>query len=182
MFSQSVLSPRMFGCHLTVWCWEGLGAGEEGDDRGWDGWMVSLTRWMWVWVNSGSWWWTGRPGVLQFMGLRRVGHDWATELNWTELTVIVILTLGSGFSFQTSSHGEKPRNLRLCFPSWLPSSVLIEQLLLSSWKFDNDKPLWPVVVGQRLSRGWLIMAMAWFLTLNYNLRLNSVLWWLWVLT
>ena len=60
----------------------GLGAGGEGDDRGWDGWMASPTRWMWVWVNSGSWWWTRRPGVQQFMGLQRVGHDWATELNW----------------------------------------------------------------------------------------------------
>ena len=68
-----------------LWCWEGLGAGGEGEDRGWDGWMASLTLWTWVWVNSRSWWWTGRPGVLQFMGSRRVGHDWATELNWTEL-------------------------------------------------------------------------------------------------
>ena len=67
-----------------LWCWEGLGAGGEGDNRGWDGWMASLTRSTWVWVNSGSWWWTGRPGVLQFMGSQRVGHDWATELNWTE--------------------------------------------------------------------------------------------------
>ena len=67
-----------------LWCWEGLGAEGEGDDRGWDGWMASLTRWMWVWVNSGSWWWTGRPGMLQFMGSQIVGHDWATELNWTE--------------------------------------------------------------------------------------------------
>ena len=58
------------------------GAGGEGDDRGWDRWMASLTRWTWVWVNSGSWWWTGRPGVLRFMGLQRVGRDWATELNW----------------------------------------------------------------------------------------------------
>ena len=49
-----------------------------------DGWMASLTRWTWVWVNSGSWWWTGRPGVLWFMGSQRVRHDWATELNWTE--------------------------------------------------------------------------------------------------
>ena len=65
------------------WCWEGLGAGGERDDRGWDGWMATLTRWMWAWVNSGSWWWTGRPGVLQFMGLQRVGHDWVTEFNWT---------------------------------------------------------------------------------------------------
>ena len=67
------------------WCWEGLAAGGEGDDRGWDGWIASPIWWMWVWVNSGSWWWTGRPGVLQFMRSQRVGHDWATELNWTEL-------------------------------------------------------------------------------------------------
>ena len=126
------------------WCWERLKAGGEGDDSGWDGWMASLTQWTWVWVNSGSWWWTGRPGVLRFMGsrrvdslektlmlgeiegrrrrrrlrmrwldgitdsmdvscvdsgrwwwtgrpgvlrfmgLQRVGHDWATELNWTD--------------------------------------------------------------------------------------------------
>ena len=66
------------------WCWEELGAGGEGDDRGWDGQMASPTRWTWVWVNSGSWWWTGRPGVLRFMGSQRVGHDWATELNWTD--------------------------------------------------------------------------------------------------
>ena len=63
------------------WCWEGLGAGGEGDDREWDGWMASLTQWTWVWVNSRSWWWTGRPCVLQFMGSQRVGHDWGTELN-----------------------------------------------------------------------------------------------------
>ena len=64
------------------WCWERLKAGGEGDDRGWDGWMASLTQWTWVWVDSGSWWWTGRPDVLRFLGLQRVGHDWATELNW----------------------------------------------------------------------------------------------------
>ena len=63
------------------WCWDRLKAGER-DDRGWDGRMVSLTQWTWVWVNSGSWWWTGRPGMLQSMGSQRVGHDWATELNW----------------------------------------------------------------------------------------------------
>ena len=60
----------------------GIGAGGEGDDRGWDGWMVSPTRWTWVWVNFGNWWWTGRPGVLRFMGLQRVGHNWGTELHW----------------------------------------------------------------------------------------------------
>ena len=58
--------------------------GGEGDNRGWDGWMASLTQWMWVWVNSGSWWWTGRPSVLWFVGSQRVRHDWATELNWID--------------------------------------------------------------------------------------------------
>ena len=62
------------------WCWEGLGA-EEGDDRVWDGWMASPTQWIWVWVNSGSWWWTGRPGMLWFVGSQRFRHDWETELN-----------------------------------------------------------------------------------------------------
>ena len=66
------------------WCWEGLGSGGEGDDRGWDGWMASLTRCTWVWVDSRSWWWTGRPGILQFMGSQRVRHDWVTKLNWTD--------------------------------------------------------------------------------------------------
>ena len=65
------------------WCWERLKAGGEGDDRGWDGWMPSPTQWTWVWVNSRSWRWTGKPGMLQSMGSQRVGHDWATEMNWT---------------------------------------------------------------------------------------------------
>ena len=63
------------------WCWEALGAGGEGDDGGWDGWMASLTQWTWVWVNFGSWWWTGRPGVLRFLGSQRARHKWVTELN-----------------------------------------------------------------------------------------------------
>ena len=85
-------TPILWPLHVKSWligkdsCWEGLGAGGKGDDRGWDGWMASLTRWAWVCVNSGSWWWTGRPGVLRFMGSEGVRHDWATELNWTELS------------------------------------------------------------------------------------------------
>ena len=84
-----VLWPPHAKCWLIGkdWCWEGSGPGGEGEDRGWDGWMASLTRWTCVWVNSRRWWWTGRPGVLQFMGLQRVGHDWETELNWTEWMV-----------------------------------------------------------------------------------------------
>ena len=68
------------------WCWERLRAGGERDDRGWDGWMASLTQWHGFCVDSGTWWWTGRPGVLQFMGLKRVKHDWATKLNWVKET------------------------------------------------------------------------------------------------
>ena len=66
-------------------CWKRLKAGGEGDNRGWNGSMASPTQWTWVWVNSGSSWWTVRPGMLQSMASQSVGHDWATELNWTEL-------------------------------------------------------------------------------------------------
>ena len=67
---------------LATWpcCWERLKARGERDDRGWDNWTASLTQCTWVWVSSRSWWWTGRPGVLQFMGSQRVWHDWVTEL------------------------------------------------------------------------------------------------------
>ena len=64
------------------WCWERLRAGGEGDYRGWAGWMASLTQCTWVWIGSGSWWWTGRPGMLRSMRSQRVRHNWATELNW----------------------------------------------------------------------------------------------------
>ena len=63
------------------WCRKRLRVGEEGHDRRWDGWIASPTQWTWVWVNSRSWWWSGRPGVLQFMGLQRIGHDWMTSLS-----------------------------------------------------------------------------------------------------
>ena len=64
-----------------LWCWARLKAG-EGDNKGRDGWMASQTWWTWVWASSGSWWCTGKPGVLQSMGSQRVGHDWGTKLNW----------------------------------------------------------------------------------------------------
>ena len=75
-------------CHLMwrtdsiPWCWARLKAEGEGEDRGWDGWMVSPTWWPWIWANSWSWWWTGKPGVLQSVGSQRVGHDSVSELNW----------------------------------------------------------------------------------------------------
>ena len=72
-------------CWKRPWCWERLKSGGEGDDRGWDGWMASPTRWTWILLSSGSWWWTGKPGILQSMGSQRVEHDWVTEQNWTKL-------------------------------------------------------------------------------------------------
>ena len=76
-----------------------------------DGWMASPTRWTWVWVNSVSWWWTGRPGVLWFMGLKRVGHDWATEVNWTELNIgiMIIFSLRCYRKTQTNFFGQTNR-------------------------------------------------------------------------
>ena len=68
------------------WCWERLRAGREGDTRGWDCWMASPTQWTWVWVDSGSWWWTVRPGMLQSMVSQRVRYDW---VNWTELKIVL---------------------------------------------------------------------------------------------
>ena len=83
--------PDVKSCHWKwPWCWERLKVGREGDARGWDGWMASLTQWTWVWASSGNWWWTGRPGVLQSMGSQRVRHDWATELtDWYNPLVIL---------------------------------------------------------------------------------------------
>ena len=69
------------------------GQEENLDDRGWDGWMASLTRWTWVWVNSGSWWWTGRPGLLRLMGLQRVWHDWETKVNWAVVDYFLVVLL-----------------------------------------------------------------------------------------
>ena len=76
------------------WCWERLKAEGEGVDRSWDGWMASPTRWTWVWASSGSWWWTGKPGVLQSMGSQRLRHDRATELNTSFHKLVKIIMLG----------------------------------------------------------------------------------------
>ena len=107
-YSQSILKEIVLNIHWKYWCWswnsnasatwceelthlkrpccwERLRAGGEGDDRGWGGWMASLTQWTWVWLNSRSWQWTGRPGMLQSVVLLGVGYDWVTELNCTGL-------------------------------------------------------------------------------------------------
>ena len=109
----------------TLWCWEGLGARGEGDDRGWDGWMASPTRWTWIWVNSGSWWWTGRSGLLRFMGSQRVGHDSATELNW--------LAIVSGEQKRDSAiHVHVAFLPKTPLPSRLPHKIEQSSMLYSS--------------------------------------------------
>ena len=92
-------TPILWPPHVKIWLiWKDPGAakdwsGREGDDRGWHGWMSSLIQLTWFWVDSGSWWWTGKPGVLRFMGSKRVGHDWATGMKWSELILRnIILT------------------------------------------------------------------------------------------
>ena len=104
----------------------GIGAGGERDDGGWDGWMASPTRWTWVWVDSGSWWWTERLGMLRFMGLQRVGHDWVTELNWVvsrwwKMPSLVYSGLLSGFSnWSILSHWDSWKfNRCIWFENWI---------------------------------------------------------------
>ena len=74
--------------------WERLKAGGEGDDKGWNSWMASLTWWTWIWSSSAGWWWTGKPGVLRSMGSQRVRHDWVTELNWVNQTNWILWKFG----------------------------------------------------------------------------------------
>ena len=89
-------------------CWERLKVGGEGDVRGWDGWMASLTQCTWVWVASRNLWWTGKPGVLQSMGLQRVSHDWVTELtDWNSIMVVFTLLIVNPFSWMLPTFWNK---------------------------------------------------------------------------
>ena len=114
-----------------LWCWERLRAGGEGDDRGWDGWMASPTQQTWVWVNSRSWWWTGRPGVLWFMGSRE--SDTTERLNWTELTDIYVYI-----------HWSQPYSLTYfwtsLFASLFSKPILKKKLLYNIMSFVMNFP------------------------------------------
>ena len=96
------------------WCWERLKAGGEGDDRGWDNWMASLSRWTWIWTSSGSLWWTGKLGMLQSMESQRVGHDWVTELNWSEW-VTSSHSAKMNHTFSTQGVGKKQKRTQNLF-------------------------------------------------------------------
>ena len=110
------------------WCWERLRAGGEGDDRGWDGWVVSPVQWTWVWASSGGRWWIGKPGVVQSKGLQRIRHDWVTELklNWTELqhARLPCPSLSTrAFSHSCPLSVMPSNHLVLCLPLLLPPSL-----------------------------------------------------------
>ena len=121
------------------WCSESLRSGGEGDDRGWDGWMASLTQWAWVWVSSGSWWWTGRPGMLQPMGSQRVRHDWATELTdwlvpWSRIPPQPLELEAQSLSHWNTR--EVPfTSLPLTWPSLLPSVMPDSYRFLTQIRF-----------------------------------------------
>ena len=118
------------------WCWKRLRAGGEGDDRGWDGWMASLTQWTWVWVDSGSWWWTGRPGVLQFMGHKEL--DMTEWLNWTETHVIILTGFQSSLKIitcQSFSFLVKCLFLYIFFIQWIVSEHLLCFTNCSMWVY-----------------------------------------------
>ena len=129
--------------HLKrLWCWERLKAGGEGDNREWDSWMVSPTRWTWVWESSGSWWWTGKPGVLQSMGSQRVGYDRATELNWYYICIslMLYLTLMLGkIEGKTRRGWQRMR--------WLDSIInSMDRNLSKLWEIVEDRGGWHATV------------------------------------
>ena len=112
------------------WCWERLRAGGEGDHRGWDSWIASLTQWTWIWVNSGSWWWTRRPGMLQSIGSQRVGHDWAIEL--TELLILEFCCVSSSLYLESFPESLGPESCRQCHWPTVGVSVVFHHLSTSS--------------------------------------------------
>ena len=121
-------------------------AGGEGDDRGWDGWLASPTRRTWIWANSESWWWTGKSGVLQSMGLQRVGHDWATELNWL------------------SSWKETWTLISICYKPWIHLPSYISSYEKRSWYFWRQLWLNILILSPKHPNQynrWLLQSQLW---------------------
>ena len=170
------------------WCWERLKAGGEGDDRGWDGWMASPTQWMWVWVNSGSWWWTGRPGVLLFLGLQRVGHDWGTEDGLSCTLPFWPLGSTAGFSEACSF-----RYFLFCFCCflvcfWICNTSLVQHsscrkvyTIISHCVFFWWQPLFPIscvsfhlIISQKYSTVHLLKVCSWSATPESSLTRSQM--------
>ena len=144
------------------WCWERLRAGGEGDDRGWDGWMASPTQWTWVWVDSGSWWWKGRPGVLQFMGRKEL--DMTEQLNWTELKRYILIYLicikltNIGFEL---GYKEKVKYILPNIDFYRPYSQTIKKFRMgennskwSNWQTTNLKNIQATPTAQLQKNKW----------------------------
>ena len=130
------------------WCWERFRAGGDGDDRGWDGWMASLTQCTWVWVNSRSWWWTGRPGVLRFIGSQRVGHNWETELNWKEYLLSNWSYLLEGWPRDRSLHFMIISHITI-FSTWYVSLPKTDVLfIIGDWNAKLGHQEIPGVTGK----------------------------------
>ena len=143
------------------WCWEILKVGEEGANRGWDGWMASPTWWTWVWVSSGSWWWTGKPGVLKSMRSQRVGYNWALELNWTDMVLEARTSKTKVWAGPCSLWGKNPclllplpgsSNHSLAYGSIIPISACLPtafslclHVTIFSWGhiIIEPTPVWP---------------------------------------
>ena len=127
------------------WFWERLKTGGEGDNRGWDGWMASQTQWTWVWVNSGSWWWTGRPGLLQSVGLQRVRHT--ERLNWTTFLVTHAPDKLAIYLVQSETSGLK---MVTCDPfAWnahAPFLALLLPLVWSQGYFESNSLDYPLCI------------------------------------
>jgi len=120
------------------WCCKRLKAGGVGDDRGWDCWMASPTRWAWVWASPGSWWWTRKPGVLQSMGSQRVGHNWATELNWSLCRVCKTSIFGVREDFSIDTSHIFPQNVLVIIP--LLGDVIcfvMSRACIGSWAWSS---------------------------------------------
>ena len=173
--------------HVKIpWCRERLKAGGEEDNIGWDGHITSLIWWTWIWVNSGSWWWTGRPGVLQSMGLKRVRHDWATKLNWY---MAYIYSLYSAFLLEEKTTLEREKRGSKCWNTI--SEIVYSEVSLNrkekknccSWenmkeewsyrKAPNDfiflkEYLWKISFCTCIHQKWTIWKWSWDSSLIYS--------------
>ena len=148
------------------WCWERLRTGGEGDDRGWDGQMASSTPCTWVWVDSGSWWWAGRPGTLRFMGSQRVRHDWATELNWCTMACQVVLVIknppaNAGDVKDTGLMPGSERSPRGGHGNPLQYSCLENPMDKGAWwatvhRVTNNRT-WPKWLSKHACTKWIVM-------------------------
>ena len=157
----------------------GIGGRRRRDDPRGAGWMASRTRWTWVWVKSGWWWWAGRPGMLRFMGSQRVGHDWATELNWTELKFIkaclflsylqhlcVLLWLLSIITYV-------PSVMPLIMPSVLSILHSCECNCVTIWRGTVERSLWSVSQSVQLLSHFQLFAAPWTAACQASLSITN---------